>query len=96
MACLANENFAFCDLKMPNFWTYFNLNVLVYDGGCTAPCVRKFYIDEVKVSNFRPFFSLNDFWVMQRSNPLPLTKKILHLVISKCLIYSGPFSALNL
>ena len=57
-----------------------------------APCVRKFYIDELKMSNFRPFFSLNDFWVMQGSNPLPLTKKSLHLVISKCLIYSGPFS----
>ena len=60
-----------------------------------APCVRKFYIDELKVPNFRPFYSLNDFWVMQGSNPLPLTmltKKILHLVISKCLSYSGPFS----
>ena len=61
-------------------------------GACMAPWVRKFYIDEVKVSNFRPFFSLNDFGVMQGSNPLPLTKKILHLVISKFLINSGPFS----
>ena len=56
-----------------------------------APCIRKFYIDELKVPNSRPFFSLNDFWVMQGSNPLA-SKKILHLVISKCLIYSGPFS----
>ena len=39
-------------------------------GGCMAPCVRKFYIDELKVPNFRPFFSLGDFWVMQGSNPL--------------------------
>ena len=34
-----------------------------------APCVRKFYIDELKVPNFRLFFSLNDFWVVQGSNP---------------------------
>ena len=50
-------------------------------GGCMASCVRKFYSDELKVPNFRPFFSLNDFWVMQGSNPLA-SKKILHLVIS--------------
>ena len=31
-------------------------------GDCMAPCVRKFYIDELKVPNFRPFFSLNDFF----------------------------------
>ena len=24
---LPYENFAFCDLIMPNFWTYFGLNV---------------------------------------------------------------------
>ena len=90
MACLAYENFAFCDLRMPNFWTYFSLNVWVYDcRGCMAPSVRKFYIDELKVPNFRPF-SLNDFWVMQGSNPLA-SKKILHLVISKCLVLQALF-----
>ena len=40
-----------------------------------APCLRKFYINELKVPNFRPFFSLNDFWVMQGSNPLALNLK---------------------
>ena len=35
-----------------------------------APCVKKFYIDELKVPNFRPFFGLNDFWVIQGNNPL--------------------------
>ena len=36
------------------------------------------------------------FGCCKRAAPLPLTKKILHSVISKCLIYSGPFSALTL
>ena len=52
-----------------------------------TPCERNFYIDELKVPNFRPF-SLTNFRVMQGSNPLA-SKKILHLVISKCLIHAN-------
>ena len=37
MARLAYENFAFCDLTMRNFWTYFSLNVWVYDVGVVWP-----------------------------------------------------------
>ena len=54
-----------------------------------APCVRKFYIDELQVPNFRPF-SLNDFWVMQGSNPIA-SKKILHFGDLKMLNLFRPF-----
>ena len=48
-------------------------------------------INELEMPNFRLLFSLNDFWVLQGGR-LPLTKKKMHLVISKRLIYSGPIS----
>ena len=72
-----------------------SLGHLSVSGGCTAPCVRNFYNWWAKDydAKFQVLFSLNvyDFWVLQGATPSPLTKKILHLAISKCLIYSGLF-----
>ena len=52
---------------------------------------EKFAFGELKMLNFRPFFSLNlyvhKFWSLHA----PLAKKILHLVSYKCFI-SRPFS----
>ena len=51
---------------------------------------ENFAFGELKMLNFRPFFSLNlyvhEFWSLHA----PLPKKILHLVSYKCLI-SRPF-----
>ena len=69
-ACLAYEKFAFCDLKMLNFWPYFSLNVFVYNlGDCTAPFRKKII---QLMPNFKAPFSLNvyDFWVLQGGSPL--------------------------
>ena len=51
-------------------------------------------IDELKMPNFRPFFSLmyRIFGYYKGEAPLPFTKKILNLMFSKCLINSGTFS----
>ena len=95
MACLAYENFAFCDQKMPNFWTYFSLMFEYMMGDCMAPCVRKFYIDELRVPNFTSVFSLNDFWVMQGSNPLASILRNYAFGDLKILYLFRPFFSLN-
>ena len=56
MACFAYENFAFCDLKMPSFWTYFSLNVWVYDGGLYGPLRKKILHWWAKGAKFQALF----------------------------------------
>ena len=48
-----------------------------------APCVRKFYIDELKVPNFRPLFL--------QAIPSPLTKKKIAFDDLKMLNLFRPF-----
>ena len=41
--------------------------ISIWFGGCTAPCVRKFYCWWAKDAKFQGLYSLNvyDFWVLQ-------------------------------
>ena len=54
--------------------------------GCMSLAYENFAFGELKMLNFRPFFSLNlyvhEFWSLN----VPLSKKILHLVSYYCLI----------
>ena len=56
MACLAYENFAFCDLKMPNFWTYLVLMFEYMIGGLYGPLRKKILHWWAKGAKFQAIF----------------------------------------
>ena len=67
--CLAYENFPFCKLNNVYFLALFQSKCMM--GGCTTPCVRKFYNWWAKDAKFQAFFSLNvyDFLADERGQP---------------------------